>query len=102
MQETLQGSLSYLEIKVKDLLKDKKILNGERDAMAQKIIELQDKLDALEKKMSTLQTEIEVKEQDMLFTSMVVEDLLQELDEDGKINNSIYFENKNEGEEGVK
>lgn len=80
--------LSLLELKVKNLLMEKKNFSNERDALAQKIIELQDKVDFLQKKLDSLKLDYEAKENDVLLASMVVDDLLQELDESS--NNKNY------------
>lgn len=90
MQENLQGSLSYLEVKIKEILRKKRDFDAEKEEMIQKIIDLQNKIDLLEKKISSLQIEYEAKEQDALFTSMVVDDLLQEIgkNEEFKLINS--------------
>jgi hypothetical protein len=80
--------LSLLELKVRNLLIEKRNFSNERDALAQKIIELQDKVDFLQKKLDSLKLDYEAKENDVLLASMVVDDLLQELDESS--NNKNY------------
>lgn len=72
--------LSFLELKVKELINDRKSIGHERDLLAQKVIELQEKIDNLEEELSTVKIDCESKEQDVMLASMVVEDLLEELD----------------------
>jgi hypothetical protein len=52
--------------------------------MAHKIIELQEHIDLLMKKIDEMKSQGEMKDQDLLLTSMVVEELLQELDDNAK------------------
>ena len=94
----MQEILSLLELKVKALLMEKRNFSNERDALAQKIIELQDKVDFLQKKLETLKLDYEAKENDVLLASMVVDDLLQELDDSAKITYELVSDERKEEE----
>jgi hypothetical protein len=84
MTERLQDLLSILELKIKSISDERRIICQERDAMAHKIIELQEHIDLLMKKIDEMKSQGEMKDQDLLLTSMVVEELLQELDDNAK------------------
>ena len=80
MESNMQELLSLLESKVKGLIKERKNLLYDRDMLSQKVIELQDKVDLLTKDLNIMKIDYEAKEQDVMLASMVVEDLLEELD----------------------
>lgn len=84
----MQHLLSLLEIKIRALIDDRKALSLERDALAQKVLELQDKVDEVNVKLSTLKSDDSMREEDAVLASLVVEDLLQIIEEAEQKNNN--------------
>jgi hypothetical protein len=79
--EKIKDMLAILELKVNFFKEEKRVLVAERDAMAQKIIELQDEVDRLSKRLNELTLCNSQKDEDLIMTSLIVEELLENLED---------------------
>jgi hypothetical protein len=75
----LHRLLGELEVKIQGILLERKKIQEENCAMAQKIVELQEKIDIYEAKLKEVKELYEDKEKDSLFANMILEDLLGSL-----------------------
>ena len=81
IMEKIKDMLAILELKVNFFKEEKRVLVAERDAMAQKIIELQDEVDRLSKRLNELTLCNSQKDEDLIMTSLIVEELLENLED---------------------
>lgn len=85
IMEKIKDMLAILDFKVNFFKEERRGLLAERDAMAQKIIELQDEVDRLSKRLHELTLCNSQKDEDLIMTSLIVEELLEELEDSNQL-----------------